>query len=349
MAHRADETFLFETALQALADAGSLPGLSLTKVPQDRLAAGDLAGADIVVFASVPPRLDHQAAALGAVVQRGGRLVFFTNDVPDSGAAGQLWRQGLLAALPERWVAQPTYLEPRPAVGMSLELDSRAAKSLGNYGIDRIALKGHWVCVPAARAECLWRLAGGAPFLYGLAAGPGLSLLVNTSMDGSLGLLAKSPAWVAFCRYLVGRDDAGRQFSFSAEERPVLCVGESAAHGSRTRVAVENCDGGRGMAVVRGNSLFLPAPGGLGWMRTIDEPVVYAGINLPAGETDVRPPAPGVIADAVQRAFLTAPREDAVLARAEPALRQEPFWRYVAWAAILLLLLEAALANRLRR
>ncbi len=362
--HRAEETFLFETALQALSNSGSLPGLSLKKVQEDRLTASDLAGADIVVFASVPQLPDYQVAALKAVVQQGGRLVFFTTDVPRSEAVQQLWREGLLPALPERWVAQTVYPEPRPAAGVSLDLDSRAAKSLVNYGVDKIALKGHWLCEPAARAECLWRLVGGAPFLYGIAAGPGLSLMVNTSMDGSLGLLAKSPAWVAFCRYLVGRDDPVRQFCFSADERPVLHVPfyPAKAGTPNKTVAVENCDGSRGTASVRGSRVFLPAPAGLGWMKTIDEPVVYAGINLPAGETDIRPPADGAITDAVQRAFITDTREGPVLAQgdpkreesrlgshAEPVVRREPLWRYVAWAAILLLLFDAVLANRLRR
>ncbi len=352
--HKGEETFLVETALQALSNAGSLPGLSLRKVQEDRLTASDLAGADIVVFASVPQLQDYQVAALKIIVQQGGRLVFFTNDVPRSNAVQQLWREGLLPALPERWVTQTIYPEPRPAAGTSLDLDSRAAKSLANYGVDKIALKGHWLCEPATRAECLWRLAGGAPFIYGTAAGSGLSLLVNTSIDGSLGLLAKSPAWVAFCRYLVGRDDPARQFCFSTDERPVLHVPEYATRDPRTTIAVENCDGNRGTAAVRGSRVFLPAPAGLGWMKTVDEPVVYAGINLPAGETDIRPPAAGAIADAVQRAFITDTHEAPVWAQvgathASPVLRRELVWRHVAWAAIFLLLADAVLTNRLRR
>jgi hypothetical protein len=346
---REEETFLFETALQALSDSRSLHGLTLKRVQEDRLTSGDLAGADIVVFASVPPRLDAHVAALKAVVQQGGRLVFFTNDVPRSDAGKQLWQEGLLPALPERWIAQTVYPEPRPAAGTSLDMDNGAAQSLVNYGIDKIALKGHWVCEPAAPAECLWRLAGGAPFVYGIAAGSGVSLLVNTSIDGSLGLLAKSPAWVAFCRYLVGRDDPARQFCFSADERPVLHVPELAAHGPRTTIAVENCDGSRGMASVQGSGISLPAPTGLGWMRTIDEPVVYAGINLPAGESDIRPPATGAIADAVPRAFVTDTRQGPVLAQAESLVRRQPLWRYVAWAAIFLTLFDTVLTNRLRR
>jgi len=367
--HQEDETFLFETALQALSNAGTLAGLSLKKVPEDRLAGSALAGADTVVFASVPQLPDYQVAALKTVVQQGGRLVFFTNDVLRSDTVKPLWSAGLLPALPERWVAQTVYLEPRPVAGASLDLDSRAARSLVNYGVDKIALKGHWLCEPAPQAECLWRLVGGAPFLYGLPTGPGLSLLVNTSIDGSLGLLAKSPAWVAFCRYLVGRDDPVRQFGFSADERPVLHVPFYPAEGGtpNTTVAVENCDGSRGTAAVRGSRVFLPAPAGLGWMKTIDEPVMYAGINVPAGETDVRPPATGAIAEAVRRAFITDTHEGPALAQAgatgpqthnsafgrpmhaSPVLRQEPLWRYFAWAAILLLLLDAALTNRLRR
>jgi hypothetical protein len=349
--HRRDETFLFETALQALSKSGSLPGLSLKKVPEDHLAAGDLAGADVVVFASVPQLPDYQVAALKAVAHQGSRLVFFANDTPHSEAVQQLWHEGLLPALPQRWVAQTVYLEPRPAAGASLDLDSRAAKSLMNYGVDKIALKGHWLYEPAARAECLWHLAGGAPFLYGMAVGPGLALLVNTSIDGSLGLLAKSPAWVAFCRYLVGRDEPAQQFCFSADERPVLHVPFYPAEAGTPNktLAVENCDGSRGTATARGSRIFLPAPTGLGWIKTIDEPAVYVGINLPAGETDIRPPADGAIADAVQRAFITDADEGPVLAQAEPVIRREPVWRYVAWTVILLLLLDAALANRLRR
>ncbi len=65
-----------------------------------------------------------------------------------------------------------------------------------------------------------WPTAAG--FVYAQTQNAGSSILVNTSIDDSLGLLAKSGAWVAFCRFLVGEGDRVRQFCFRVDERPVL-------------------------------------------------------------------------------------------------------------------------------
>ena len=209
LVHRAEETFLFETAIQALSSSGSLERLSLTKVPQGRLTARDLDGADIAVFSSLPAGPSVRAGDLKAFAQRGGRLIFFTAGTQDLEPAKLLSREGLLAAQPQRWVQAITYPEPRPCTGVSLDLDEQAARSLSNYRLDQVALKGYWLCQPAAQAQCLWRLAGGEGLIYGMPCGHGLSIFVNTSIDDSLGLLAKSAAWVAFCRCLIGETDAG--------------------------------------------------------------------------------------------------------------------------------------------
>ncbi len=57
VAHRSDEAFLFETAIQALAGQGGAASLTLRKVPEDRLRADDVGWADVIVFASLPA--DH--------------------------------------------------------------------------------------------------------------------------------------------------------------------------------------------------------------------------------------------------------------------------------------------------
>ena len=103
---------------------------------------------------------------------------------------------------------------------------------------------------PRPNASGGWPTAGA--FIYIQTQNGGSSILVNTSIDDSLGLLAKSGAWVAFCRFLVGEGDRVRQFCFRADERPVLELPEAVRTAGRTFVDVENCDGGRTQAAVDG-------------------------------------------------------------------------------------------------
>lgn len=362
LVHRGDEAFLFETAIQALAGSGSLEHLSLTKVPQGRLTARDLDGADIAVFSSLPTGPSVRAGDLKAFAQRGGKLVFFTAGVQDLEPSKLLSREGLVAAQPQRWVQAIAYPEPRPCTGVPLDLDEQAARSLSNYRLDQVALKGYWLCQPATQAQCLWRLSGGEGLIYGMPCGHGLSLFVNTSIDDSLGLLAKSAAWVAFCRCLIGQPDQVRQFCFSTGERPVLRIADRGTQGAeykmrdeRAAVSVENCDASKAKAAAQGNLLLLPPPAGLGWMKTTDGPALYAGINLPAGETDLTAPAQERIADIVQRAFVRTKGRGPEAGRAyslQPAassFQQRPVWPIFAWAVMILLVLESAVANRLKR
>jgi hypothetical protein len=381
LVHRGEETFLFETAMQALSSSGSLERLNLTKVPQSRLIARDLDGADIAVFSSLPTGSSLRAGDLKAFAQRGGRLIFFTAGTQDLEPAKLLAREGLLAAQPQRWVQAITYGEPRPRAGASLGLDERAAKSLSNYRLDQIALKGYWQCRPAAQAECFWGLNSGEGLIYGVPCGHGLSIFVNTSINDSLGLLAKSAAWVAFCRCLIGDTDEVQQFCFSAGERPVLRVADCGVRSAeyktrdeRTVVSVENCDGSKTHATAQGNVLLLPPPIGIGWMKTTDGPTLYAGINLPAGETDLTSPTQERIDDVMQRVFVTqragravptsSPSPPETMGTAHPtasghrpnsmeaaatSFQEKPVWPVFAWAAMVLLVLESAVANRLKR
>jgi hypothetical protein len=354
LVHRGEETFLFETAMLALAGSGSLERLNVTKVAHGQLMARDLDGADVIVFSSLPTGPSVRTGDLKAFVQRGGRLVFFTAGTQDLEPAKLLMREGLLAAQPQRWVQAIAYPEPRACAGTSAGLDERAAKSLSNYRLDQVALKGHWLCRPAAQAECFWRLADGEGLVYSLPCGHGSSIFVNTSIDDSLGLLAKSAAWVAFCRGLIGQADQVQQLCFSTGERPVLRTPEREATDKRTVISIENCDGSKARAAAQGNVLLLPPPTGTGWMKTTDEPTLYAGINLPAGETDLTAPTREMIADITQRVFVapTPARQPGPVGAAHSttaSLQEKPVWPIVAWAAILLLVLESAVANRLKR
>jgi len=360
---RAEETFLFETAMQALAQEGPAKGLTLKKVKESRLAAADLDWADTVVFSSVPAEFSCPTSAFQNHLAGGGKLIFFATQVDNRQTAERLLREGLLAAVPEKWVQGTTYPEPQPLTGeynassnQTTRMEAQDFAPLRNYRLDRIAFKGYWQCRVPADAACVWRLANGSGFLYYRPSHGGVCILVNTSIDDSLGPLAKSRAWVAFCSVLAGEAEQVRQFCFCPEDRPILNLPNSSRITQQASLGIENCDGGKTQAAREGTRILLPPPKGIGWMRTLGEPTLYAAINLPAGETDLGRPTERRVADAMSGAFAVNTSEERVLSQAGghaesrvPPVRDKPVWKAFAWATILLLLVEPAITNRLKR
>jgi hypothetical protein len=95
--------------------------------------------------------------------------------------------------------------------------------------------------------------------------------------------------------------------------------------------------------------VLLPPPAGLGWMKTLHEPVLYAAVNLPGGETEGSKPTEEIVAGAMKRAFVTGEVQGPGPVLASSRLENRPIWHVLGWAAILLLLLEPAITNRLKR
>lgn len=346
---RTEEAFLFETAVEALAEKGAAGGLSLRKTRESDLRSDDLAWADVVVFSSLPTDASYPTSLLRSCLARGGRLVFFATDLGSPQIADMLLREGLIPAVPQSWSQGVAWPEPQPVAGEGALFSEATIQTLASYRFDKIALKGHWLCRTSSQAQCTWRLANGAAFVYAQAQSVGISILVNTSIDDSRGLLAKSGAWVAFCRFLVGEGERVRRLCLRAEDRPALELPASMRAVGRTLVNVENCDGGKARAAIDGARLVLPAPQGIGWMRTQGEPTVHVGVNLPQGETDLRRPTEDAVVAAIKRAFLVEPGRERSLAQGIPPMQSKPLWRAFAWAIVALLLLEPVVTNRLKR
>ncbi len=350
LVRQAQETFLFETALEALGQKSSASTPDVRTLTEDRVTAGQINWADIVVFSCLPAELRYRTRDLEKFITGGGKVIFFATTIGNSGIAERLWREGVLPVLPERWVEETMYPQARPCTRMCPGFDDRTARSLSNYRPDRIAVRGCWLCRVAPETRCVWRFNNGPGFLYSKSAGLGSAVFVNTSIDDSLGLLAKSGAWVAFCSYLLGEDRQTRQFSFSTGEQPVLSLAGSGRTQQRLAVVpVENCDGGKTRARIEGDRLFLPAPTGLGWMKTLGSTALYAGINLPVGETDIGHATPELVADALTRAFVTAEPSSRDPEQARASLERKPIWKTLAWIIILLVLMESTVTSRLKR
>jgi hypothetical protein len=349
-----DRMFLLRTAIDVLSQSSSYNTLRLRQVLISELDPSQLRWADTVVCSAIVDRLAQLASDITNFVESGGRIIFFATDQFATRAANELWRYDVLPVLPGKCVHERVSPEPRPCDSQPSGTDTppRAAKSLSNYRIDQIAIKGYLQCEQHDDTKVLWQFAGGTGFIYVRRLGNGTSIFVNTSADDSLGPLTKSRASVALCRYLLG--EAGRisQHSFACGEPvalPLPHVGTSLARGGN--FWVETCNGQKKQAVLQGASLSIPDPGGIGWVRTIGKPATCAGVNLPDGETDMTKPSDEQIANIMDRVFKVDAAKGMASARGVgfDKEKRKPIWKTFAWAIIILLLVEPAAANRLKR
>ena len=344
------ELFLLKTAMDTLSRTSSTNALRIKQVTIGNLGSSDLDWADVVICSAITDRISYLASNLKDFVSAGGKLVCFVTEHIAPEAAKPLWQRGVLAALPGKCVRGQAYIQPKPCDNRSFGVDHAAAKSLSNYRIDKILLKGYLECEPHADSQCLWQLQNGAGFVYLKPLGSGSSILVNTSADDSLGSLTKSNASVAFCQYLLGPNNQAGEHCFARDERVTLPIPDRPSPFNRQHEFwVEMCDGKKRRAAVADSSLLVPDPAGIGWVKTLSKPTLYAGVNLPQGETDMSPPDVAELEKIMTRVF---PRDLDKGVSSADILRNKkprPMWRILAWTILLLLLLEPAVANRLRR
>jgi hypothetical protein len=367
------QMFLVATALDTLSRTNSYGSFRTRQVLFSALTSEHLDSADILICSAITEPLGRMASALRSFMLAGGRIIFFITGEPALNAMQQLWQQDVLPALPRKYVAERVYVEPKPLHQRASLVDSLAAEALSNYKIDNIAFKGCWQCegTPPGgnqvhpQTGCLWKFKNGVGFVYRNSIGDGASILVNTSADDSLGSLTKSSASVAFCRYLLGADNQVSENSFAYGEPVVLSLPSTEASSAQRQVWIETCDAqkhrvalslrpfdlaqgrlGPGQAE---SSLLVPDAGGIGWVKTLGKPAIYAGVNVPQGETDMTKPASKEVAEVMSRVFSPDTERGVASAEAFSDKKQTSLWKAFAWTLIFLLLLEPAIANRLKR
>jgi len=273
-------------------------------------------------------------------------------DMPAPRATNRLWQRGILPARPGKCIYERAYIQPRTSntQPFSSDWDALTAKSLANYRIDRIVLTGYFECEQHPESICAWRLQNGCSFLCLKSIGNGVAVLVNTSADDSLGALTKSDASVAFCRYLLGPATRIGEHSFAYGQQVMLPASDmELKFAGQKQFWVQSCDGRKNQAAIADSFLLVPGSGGIGWIKTLTRPVRYAGINLSEGETDMTRPTSREVASAAGRIFL--PDASGKIAEAELVSDKDykPVWKIFAWIIIALLLVEPAVANRLKR
>ncbi|MHC4555792.1 MAG: BatA domain-containing protein [Planctomycetota bacterium] len=346
----ADKIFLLKTAMDTLSRMSSYGTLKVKETLISDLALSDLKWTDVVVCSTISEKLGYLASNLKDFVQTGGRFICFVTETVEPDAARQLWQRDALPALPGKCIHERTYIQPKPSGSRVQGVDNIAARSLSNYRIDKILLKGYLECKQHPEGRCLWQLQNGSGFVYFKHLGNGTSILVNTSVDDSLGSLTKSNASVAFCRYLLGENNQIGEYCFARDERVMLPVSEGQASSTgQKRFWVETCDGKKRRAAVADSFLLVSDPAGIGWVKTLGKPTMYAGINLPQGETDMTKPVTVELANIINRVFPAGEEMNVSSAEVFSDRKRRPLWKIFAWIIILLLLLEPAVANRLKR
>lgn len=345
-----DEMFLLDMAMQTLSGRNSGRIIRVRRAAVGDLSTTNLDWADVLVCSGITGRLGTMAGALSSFAEAGGRIVFFMTGEPAAAAMNQLWQSKVLPALPKKIVQEQTFPENSPCEKEFSGVDNIAAKAIVNYRIDRIPVNGFWECQPHQDGVCLWRYQNGSGFIYFRQVGNGSSLLINTSADGSLGSLTKSSVSVALCQYLLGEHVQVRDYSFTCNERVVLPVTDIDFGPNRQKsLWVRNCDGSKKRAVLTDSSLLLFDPGSVGWIKTLTEPELYAGVNLPPGETDMSMPVEDEVNNALSRVFSTGKRDNMTSADTLGTREQKPAWMKLVWVIISLLLVESFVANRLSR
>ncbi len=347
-----DEMFLLETAIKTLSEKSASNIYDIRRIPITSLSMSNISWADIFVCPTIPDALSNMTKTLSDFLGTGGRAIFFLNDKPLAETAEKLLQQEILPALPVKYIKEQTYLEINPGTEQFPGIDSVAMKALSNYRVDRIALNGYWECQPFPESTCLWRYQNDAGFIYYKKQGNGTSILVNTSIDSSLGSLFKSSASVALCQCLLGEQNKIFNSTFTCGERIILPIDNDGTNETgQKQIMLQNCNGQKQLAVVTNTFLTVPESDDTGWIKTISEPVIYVGVNLPSGETNMLKPDEKEVENAISRVFLAV--ESSLVARDSTvdlrAMSQKSLVPFLVWVIIALLLIESFAANRMRR
>lgn len=342
--------FLLKTALDTLSRTNSYDTLRIKQVLVDDLSPSDLDWANVVVSSTITDHLGNMASEIESFIKAGGRFVCFVTEAIAPEAAKQLLQRDVLAALPGRCIRERTYIQSKPYNSKISGVDHIAERSLSNYRIDKILIKGCFECQQHPDARLIWEFQDGPGFIYLKHLDSGTSILVNTSVDDSLGSLTKSSASVALCRYLLGENHQIDEYCFTCDERISLPISDwSRADTGQKEFWVETCDGRNRRASVAESFLLVPEPAGIGWVKTIGKPTLYAGVNLPQGETDMTKPSASELAGIMDRVFKTGSERIVSEAEVLHDKKRRPLWKMFAWMIILLLLAEPSVANRLKR
>jgi hypothetical protein len=347
-----DEMYLMEIAVRTISEKSSINKYNVKRISMETLSTSDLKWANVFMCPNISDKLSNLDKAISEFIEKGGRAIFFLNDKPQIETAHKLFQQEIIPALPVKFMKEQAYLEINSGDEQIPGMDNDALKALSNYRIDNISLSGYWNCRPLPESSYLLKYINAADFIYYKQKGIGTSILVNTSIDDSLGSLFKSNASVALCQCLLGEQNKIQNSGFACDERIIIPFDNNQSDiAGQKQIWIQNPNGQKQLVSQSDSFITIPESDNTGWIKTTSEPIIYAGVNLPTGETNMMIPDSKEIENAFSRVFIKS--NSSLLANGtivdSKEKKPESLVSILAWTIIALLLIEPAVANRMRR
>ena len=270
--------------------------------------------------------------------------------LPDETTGQTLFDQGILPARPVALQKRIVHAQPLDFGGASAESTSSSGLLgvLSQYGIEAVPIWSYYQCQPAPNATILWPIEQDAALLYQQSVESGRVFLINTAADDSTSSLTKSASVLPLYRYLLGVEQRFAGMAFHADDTIVL-DGQAFETDSE---AIDLLDAeGRKHRIDRTDRCYMyPGPHAVGWCRILSRPPLRLGIQPARGETDWRVLACEQVRAVVDQTFRTVARSSQEPPGTRARIRESvALEKPLIWILLLMIVLEAGLANRMER
>jgi len=346
--------FLIQKALEAISRAEFDSNLIIRQTQVPALDQVKLDNSDILICGHIGENFGQGIDELERFLAKGGTAVFFVSRDMSLPTAQRLYDAGVVGAEPAELIDERHAVSgpwPSDSILAYAGLDVETARAARNYTLGEMPLWSHFACRKGPETRCLWPIESGHSLVYTVAKGAGKSLLINTSMDDTMSSLTKRAVVVPLCRLILGCGTVAYGYGFPAEEEITL-----PAFGFERELARANQDiwvvdpaGNRHKVPVTGPNLTGRYPEQTGWLRTLSEPVRYAGINPAVGETDLHTPEQVEIDRFLAGLSDDKGQSDQIDRATMSVDSSRPLWRLLAWIVIVLVLTEGLVVNRMKK
>ena len=348
------QAFLIQKAMEAISRAEFDNNLIIRQDQGPTLDRAKLDNSDVLICGHIGENLGQDIDEIEGFLAKGGTAVFFVSRDMYLPTAQRLYSKGVIGAEPVELIDERYPLSgpwPSDSIFAYAGLDVETARVARNYTLGNLPLWSHFACRKGPETRCLWPIETGHNLIYTVTKGAGKSLLINTSMDDTMSSLTKRAVVVPLCRLMLGSGSVAYGYGFPAEEEIMLPVFDFERDPARANQGIWVLDpvGTRHKVAVTGPSLTGRYPERIGWLRTLSEPVRYAGINPPVGETDLRPPGQVEIDRCLAGLSDDKGRQNRIDRATITADSSRPLWRLLAWMIIALVLMEGLIVNRMKK
>jgi hypothetical protein len=353
--------FLIRKALEAISWAEFDNNMLIRQNQRPTLDRTRLDNSDILICGHITRELGQNIDNIEDFIAKGGTAVFFVSRDMDLPTVQRMYDAGVIGARPTERIDDRHVLSgqwPSDSVFTYAGLDVDIARAARSYNLDEMPLWSHFACRKSPETKCFWPVDTGHSLVYAAAHGAGKSLLINTSMDDSMSSLTKRAVVIPLCRLILGCGSVAYGYGFPAEEEVTLPVFdfERGVHQADQSIWVIDPAGNKHKVPVTGSNLTGHYPEQTGWLRTLSQPVCYAGINPVVGETNLNICEQAEI-DRLLAGLSGAGRQSNKIDAAttsdtyatDASHRKRPLWRWLAWTIIVLVLAEGFLTNRIKK